>query len=172
MAEQVAAIEYGPAMRALTDKQQKFVLAMGANPFGSRAEWAIAAGYSNVKDGAKVRAHELLHDPKISAAVFEVTRQLLTTVGPLMATEALLRAVADPKNKQHIKAAELIGNRVGLHEVREIKVEHREKSIEEKIEEIKRLARMLRIDASRLLGIPAGSLDQPKMKVIEGKVDG
>jgi hypothetical protein len=31
---------------------------------------------------------------------------------------------------------------------------------------------MLRIDPSGLLGLPKGALDQPEMKLIEGKVEG
>lgn len=90
--------------------------------------------------------------PKITAAVFEVSRQLLTTVGPSVATQALLRIASDRKHRHHLKAAELIANRVGLHETREVVVKHAEESLEAKIEQVRLLARILRIDPEPLLG--------------------
>lgn len=153
--------QYGPAMAALTEMQRKFVIAMVNDPFASATKWALAAGYSDHKDGAKVRAHEVIHNPKVEAAALEVGRLMLTTAGPVVAAAALLRAARNPKHPHHIKAAELIMNRVGLHEVKELRVEHREEPVEVKAEKIKALCRMLRVDPATLLGA------EPEMKVIE-----
>jgi hypothetical protein len=38
-------VEHGPAMRALTDKQRKFVMAALADPEGNPVAWARLAGY-------------------------------------------------------------------------------------------------------------------------------
>jgi phage terminase small subunit len=140
---------------------------MTNDPFGDAAKWARAAGYSDHKEGAKVRGFEALHNPKVEAAALELGRQMLSTAGPVVAAAALLRAARNPNHPQHIKAAELIANRVGLHEVRELRVQKVEEPVEVKAEKIKALARMLRIDPATLLG----GEPEPEMKLIEGKAE-
>jgi hypothetical protein len=97
----------GEAMRKLSPKKQAFVLAMAANPFGSAADWAKAAGYSDVAEGAKVRASENLHSEAVQAAVFEVAKQLLWGVGPLPAARGLLDLASNPKGKGYQRAVEM-----------------------------------------------------------------
>lgn len=147
-------ITLGPAMMALSPMRRKFVMAMAANPLGSATQWAIAAGYSNHKDGAKVRAFEVMHDPKLEAAVFEFGRTTMAAMGPILATTALLRIVQNPDHPQHLRAAEAILNRVGLHELTEHKVtvDHRDQTGDAMIERIRALAAKHGMDASALLG--------------------
>lgn len=157
--------EWGPAMSALTEKQRRFVLAMAADPFGNATDWARAAGYSDVKEGAKVRGHGCMHSPKVEAAVLEFSRSMLGTVGPILATQVMLRAAANPKGKNRLRAAEMIANRVGLHEVQEVHVRRTDETLEAKVVRLKQLAAALGVDPAALIGVNAGS-----PKLIEGKV--
>lgn len=143
-------------MMALTEMQRKFVLAMASDPFGGAKKWAIAAGYSNVKDGAKVRGHELVHSPKIEAAVLEVGRSMISTVGPVLAAHAMLRVAANPKAKNHLRAVEMLANRVGLHEVQEINVRRTDLTGDALIERLRLLAGALGIDPASLVGANTG----------------
>lgn len=167
-----AEIEYGPAMRALSPMRQKFVLAMLANPFGSRRQWAIDAGYSNVKDGAKVRAHEVWQDPLIQPAALEVSRAMLGALGPVLATAGLLKVAANPKHPQYVKALELVANRVGLQEKQEIEVTHRDLTGDALLHRLHALAGRLGLDAQRLLGENISDVSRETVgepKVIEHK---
>lgn len=160
-------MELGPAMAALTEKQRKFVLAMVAEPFASRAKWARMAGYSDASEAAKVTAHYLMHNPKIEAATLEVSQGLLSTVGPVVAAAGLLRIAQNPRHKHHGRALEALANRVGLPEVKELRVKKVGESAEEKFERIKRLAALLGIDPAGLIG--ANVVAFP-VKQIEGKI--
>lgn len=144
--------EFGPAMAALKPLQQRFVLAMASDPFGNGAKWARMAGYSDVKERCKVTAHRLLHSPAIEAAVLEVGQSMLTTVGPILAAHVILRAAADSKNKKQLRAAEMLANRVGLHEVQEVHVTKTDRTGAAMVARIKALAAKHGLDAERLLG--------------------
>jgi phage terminase small subunit len=64
--------DLGPAMLVLDERQRRFVVgAIRAGGKSSMARIAEAAGYSNVKQGAKVRAHELTRNQKVLAALKE-----------------------------------------------------------------------------------------------------
>lgn len=155
---------FGPAMRALSEQQRRFVLAMLTEPFKPAAHWARVAGYSDVKEGAKVRAHHLVHDPRIEAAVAEVARATLNIIGPVLATQGLIRIAKNPKHPKHHWALEKLANRTGFHETTEHKVtvDHMG-SAEDVADRIRRAAELLGIDPAQLLGVNAG----PAMKVIE-----
>jgi hypothetical protein len=155
---------YGPAMRALTPLQRRFVLAMASDPFGNSARWARAAGYSNVKEGAKVRGHFLIHDARIEAAAFEVARARLDCEGPLLATAGLLRIARDRNHPKHARAVEMLANRVGLHEVQEVHVRRTDATGEGIVARIKALAADLGVDPAQLLGVNAAA---PAPKLIE-----
>lgn len=58
-----------------------FVLAMAADPFGSATAWARAAGDSDKSEAAKLRGSELLRDPKVEAAIFELANRCCTHAG-------------------------------------------------------------------------------------------
>lgn len=159
-------VELGPAMRALTERQRKFVLAMAVNPYGNAAAWARAAGYSDVKEGAKVRGHHLMHSPAVEAAVLEVAQGMMNTAGPILAAAGMLRAAANPRHKRHMQAVEMLANRVGLHEVKEVRVKKTDETGEALMERIRRLAGVLGVDADGLVG---ANVAAPKL--IEAKAD-
>lgn len=148
--------EFGPAMRALTEKQRQFVLAMAASPFGTAADWAREAGYSDSGEACKVRGSELTHNPKVQAAVAEHGRSYLNAVGPIVAVTGMLKIAQDPKHKQHLQAIEMIANRVGLHEKVEshVTVEHKDMTGEALAARIKQLGAKYGLDTSKLLGPP------------------
>lgn len=162
-------IELGPLMRALTEKQRRFVMAMACDPFGSASGWAKAAGYSDTGEACKVRGSQLIHDPRIEAAVAEFARGCLNTVGPLLGTHALLTIAADREHPKHLRAVEMLLNRVGLHEKTEhhVSVAHIDQTGAAMAERIKRLAEKYGIDAGRLLG---GERVE-SMKLIEGTAE-
>jgi phage terminase small subunit len=114
MTPDIPDLTLGPAMQRLNEMQRRFVLAMAADPLGSQWEWAVAAGYSDKSGAAKVRAHHLLQSHDVQAAILEVAKRLLGTVGPMIATKTLLRIAADPDHKENLRAAEFIASRAGL----------------------------------------------------------
>jgi len=154
---------FGPAMRALNSYQRKFVLAMAADPFGNARKWAIAAGYSDVKGGAKVQGYMCIHNPKVEAAVAEFARTQLNVLGPILATSGMMRIARNPKHRGHLKACELLANRVGFGEEQTINVVRTDQTGAAMVERIKQLAAALGIDPAALLGANAA----PGMKVIE-----
>lgn len=158
--------QFGPAMRALNDKQRLFVIAMMTEPFKPAAHWARMAGYSDVKEGAKVRAHHLVSDPKIEAAVAEVSRSTMNIIGPVLATQGMIRMARNPKHPKHHWALEKLANRTGFHETTEHKVvvDHMG-STEGAVDRIRKAAAMLGVDPATLLG-----LNTAPMKTIEGEV--
>lgn len=163
---------FGPAMAALTEKQRRFVLAMASDPFGNAKRWAIAAGYSDVKDGAKVRGHFLVHDPRIEAAVMEVARGTINAVGPILAVSVMLRAAANKKHPKHLRAAEMIANRVGLHETTEhvVNVNHSDRTGAALAKRIQEFAGMLGLDPAALLGVNAAPKQIEHQEVADGHV--
>lgn len=152
--------ELGPAMRALNERQRKFVLAMASDPFGNASKWARAAGYSDKSGAARVRGHYLVYHPMIEAAAFEVAAGLMGSVGPILAAQGMLRAAANPKHKKHMQAVEMLANRVGLHEVKEVRVKRTDETGEALIERVKRLARELGVDPDSLIG---ANVEGPKL---------
>jgi hypothetical protein len=157
---------HGPAMSALSERQRKFVLAMASDPYASAASWARAAGYSNANAACRTRAFELLRDPRVEAATFEVARAVMATVGPVLATHVLMRTAANPDHPMQVKAAELIANRTGFSEKQQIEVTHRDLTGEALIARLRALAERNGLDAEKLLGVKA---DFPKL--IEQKAD-
>lgn len=138
-------------MRALTEKQQLFVLAMLADPFGTQAKWARTAGYSDKSEAAKVKGSILVHDPKIAAAVAEVSRGQLNIVGPMLATQGLIRIARNPKHPKHLRAVEMLANRTGFHEKTEhhVVVDHAGGGA---LDRIRAAAALLGVDPAQLLG--------------------
>lgn len=159
-------------MQALTDKQRLFVLAMLTEPTGNAAKWARMAGYSDTKEGAKVRGHEVIHNPKVRAAAFEVARGQLDARGPIVAVEGLLRIAQRPSHKKHIVALLAVLDRVGMpatteHRVTVDRADRSQLGVE------KRIARALeRLEKLGRLPVPAARLAPPvdvDFKVIDGE---
>lgn len=150
--------KFGPAMLALTEKARTFVRLFVDNPRRSGAALARAAGYSDHKDGAKVRAHELLHSTKVLAAIDEELAKRFQT--DAVFGRYVMRQVAGQKNHpQRLKAAQGLTDRGGHAVVTEQRhvVEHRDQSGAALMARLKVLAAKFGLDAAALLG---GNLKQ------------
>jgi hypothetical protein len=149
------AFEAGPAMAVLTPLQRKYVLAMACDPFATPAEWARVAGYKESPNGnVRVQGHYLSHNPKIEAAIQEVSRAMLYREGPMLAAAGLLMIARNKNHPKHLRALETLANRVGLHETTEhtVKVEHTDLTGAAMAERIMALAAKHGMDPEKLLG--------------------
>lgn len=109
-------IPLGPAMAALSEKQRRFVHALFLAPksHGSRTFAARAAGYGTAnssRQSLSSMAHQLSSDPKVMAAISEVSASYLTTLGPA-AVRALRKLLDDPRHRDHGRALGIVMDRV------------------------------------------------------------
>ncbi len=109
-------IELGPKMQALPERERKFVwfyLTNEGPPNGAQA--ARDAGYSDVAEGAKVRAHGLLHRERVIQALEEVGKKAFRgLLGP--AVKAAAQLIQNEKHIDHSKAVFTTLARLGLGE--------------------------------------------------------
>ena len=146
--------DFGPAMAALNEKQRAFVMAMIEFPGITQAEAARRAGYSDVKDGAKVRGHYCAHNPAVQAAIREEAGKRLNSTS-LMAANALLAMLTDegvePKDK--IKAAGMLLDRSGFGAAQTINVNKTttDRTGKAIMDRIAALSQKLGVDATKLL---------------------
>lgn len=159
-------VEYqGPKMQALRDdRRRRFAFIMGCGEENA-AEAARAAGYSDVKDGAKVQAHHLMHDPDVLEAVQEVGRKALIGLAPL-AVKCAKAILQDKKHRAHARMVEVVFDRTGYI----AETEHRVTVTHvADIKELEALARRLALEGGipveRLIGV--NGLDGKSMKTIE-----
>jgi phage terminase small subunit len=104
----------GPAMAALNDRQQRYVHALFEAPrsHGSGVFAAKVAGYSASSRGVLASiAYQLNGDPRVQAAIAEVSQQHLTTLGPL-AVRALKRVLDNPAHRDFGRAIGIVMDRV------------------------------------------------------------
>lgn len=162
MFEQAAAMsdeaEYGPAMAALSEKQRAFVVAMLTVPGCSHAKAARIAGYSDVKDGAKVRGHHAAHNPAVQAALREEAGKRLNSLS-VVAANVMMDVMLDAKSptKDKLKAASAVLDRTGFAAAQNINVNKTITDISGKaiMDRIRSLAQKHGLDAAKLLGGPA-----------------
>jgi hypothetical protein len=107
-------LELGPAMQACSERERKFVLNYLANA-GNGADAARKAGFSDVAEGAKVRASVMLHRERVIAALEEVGRKSFR--GLLVpAVKAAMSLIEKPDHPDHAKTALSVLSRLGLAE--------------------------------------------------------
>jgi phage terminase small subunit len=109
-------VSHGPAMAALTAKQRRYVLALFEAPrsHGALTFAARAAGYGKAtssRQSLSQMAHQLNGDPRIQAAIAEVSRQFLTALGP-HAVRALKKILDNPAHRDHGRALGIVMDRV------------------------------------------------------------
>lgn len=157
--------EYGPAMEGLSERQRKFVLAMLLIPGCSHARAAREAGYSDVKDGAKVRGHYAAHNPRIQEAIREEARRRLDGLS-VIAANVMMDAMLDPKvpTKDKLKAASAVLDRTGFAAVQKIDVTRKDESGTAVLDQIKRLAERLGLPVQQLLGRPVVDAEFSEVK--------
>lgn len=157
--------KFGPAMSALPERMQLFVLACLAT--GERMNYTKAAklaGYEEGKIGSsqlKVQGHRLAHDPRVRAAITETAKNHFQA-STLFAATYLVRAVANPKidHKDRIKAATAILDRGGIHALtgHKLEVVHTDNRAE-KLLKVIALAKAQGIDPRMFLGTLADVTD-------------
>ena len=158
---------FGPAMKALTDMQRRFVIAMLDNGGRNATKCAAAAGYSQASRGAlTVKAHELSHNERVLAAMHEEAWKRMRSFG-LMAVSNLAQIADDPTNPQQLKACLGILDRVGLHAVTEHKIVKEDRTDQAMVNRILVLSKALKIDPKELLGTTGITIDAD-FKVING----
>jgi phage terminase small subunit len=115
MAKELTKSDFGPAMAILTERQQKFVLAMVTIPGCTFKRAAVEAGYSDVADGAKVRGHYLAHQPAVQAAIREEAGRRLNSLS-LLAANTMMAVMEDPEapHRDKMKAASAVLDRTGF----------------------------------------------------------
>jgi phage terminase small subunit len=151
--------DLSPAMRSLNEKQRRFVIAMVEYPNCTQAQAARIAGYSDVKEGAKVQGHLCAHNPSVQQAIREVAGLRLGSYS-VMAAEAVARVFMDPEaeDKDILKAAGMILDRTGYGAMQTINVnktvvDTTTKGIEERI--ARAMERLARLGDKPLEQIPA-----------------
>ncbi len=117
----------GPAMAALTDKQQAFVRALFEAPktHGAGTFAAKMAGYSSSSRSVLASiAYQLNGDPRVQLAIAEVSQQYLTTLGPL-AVRALKKVLGQPSHRDFGRAIGIVMDRVApQNSTHIVKVQH------------------------------------------------
>jgi phage terminase small subunit len=106
--------DLGPAMQVLTEKQRRYVLALFEAPkkYGRGVFAAERAGYQAASRGnLSVIASQLSADPKVQAAITEVSQARLTILGPT-AVDALEKLLENPKHRDHGRALGMVMDRV------------------------------------------------------------
>lgn len=110
---------FGPKMLALRERERRFVWAYLLNAMTdgkeNGAQAARDAGYSDVGEGCKVRAHGLLHRDDVLDAMQEVAGRELRGLA-LPAVLALSKLLAKPDHFDHRKSIEMVLNRTGMSE--------------------------------------------------------
>jgi phage terminase small subunit len=156
----------GSALAALTPKQQAFVMSLFEAPraYGSLTFAAKNAGYGNERSSRhslSVKGHELHRDPKVQAAIQEVSRQYLTLLGP-HAVRALKKVLDDPKSRDHGRALGMVLDRVApTQSTSVVKVEGKiELSARETAQALERIEQLAAKFAVRL----------PEPKIIDGEL--
>jgi phage terminase small subunit len=143
------------AMSQLTEKQQKFVIALLETGGQNNAEAARIAGYSQTNiNGCAIEANRLLRKPKVIAAIKEEAERRIHG-GVLLGASVLVEIAGDKLHKDRFRAASALLDRGGMMIVG--KTEHslviEDKRTEaELIEFITAQARLAGLDPRTLLG--------------------
>lgn len=114
--------DLGPKMLACSDLERRFIWAYLMNG-GDGAAAARAAGYSDVAEGAKVRAHECLQRDRVIEAMHEVSWKSMRGLS-LAAVAETARILRQGTDADRLKAAFGILNRTGFGEKTTVQHHH------------------------------------------------
>ena len=112
----------GPAMRELTEKQQRFVIAL-VEIGGNQTKAAALAGYSQAGRMHSTLATLNMRNEKVIAAIKEEADKRLRA-GTLLASSVLIEIAGNSMHKDQLKAATELLNRGGLMTVQKIEIAH------------------------------------------------
>ena len=163
----------GPAMRRLTSRQRRFVVAALEFPGATHEAIARRAGYSaSTSNSLKVQAHDNFASERVIAALHEEASKRLRSSAVLGAS-VLVEIAQDKGHKDRLRAAEALLNRIGFHELSEhrVSVQHSDATGKALTERIAEIARRLGVDPAKLLGVNA--VEAPaavEVKLLEGEV--
>ena len=145
----------GPAMRACTERERQFILALMVNGYNATRA-AAEAGFNGDAGALAVTGNRLRHKPKIIAAMQE---EALTRLNGdvLMATGTLARLANDPLTPAAVQAkcAIAILDRIPAFVVehkQKVEVTHTNRSRDQEIEDVVRLCKIARLDPQKVLG--------------------
>jgi phage terminase small subunit len=147
-------------MKALTEKQRRFVVAWFVT--GQREKAAHMAGYAG-DEGTnllEVSAHQVWHNARVQAAIIEYAKSALKGMVPI-ALHGLKTIMEDGGHKDRLKAISMTLNRTGLHETTEVQHVHTNETREEQLMRITEKARSLGLDPDKLLGGGRAFVTQP-----------
>lgn len=156
-------------MAALTEKQRAFVMAMIERPGITQTDAARVAGYSDTKEGAKVRGHYCAHNPAVQAAIREEAGKRLNSAS-LLAANVLVEILASDAipAKERLKAAGMLLNRTGFAAVQKIDVTRKDEGGANVLEQITRLAEKLSLPVQQLLNKPAAPVLDAEYSEVKG----
>lgn len=144
--------EVGPAMSALNPQQQAFVRNLATNG-GNATRAYIDAGYTvSSPEAGRVGGHRLAHNPKVLLAIREDAESRMHA-GAGMAADVMITVMRDATHKDRYKAAAHVLALAGISPT--IKHEHLiepSRSAKELLQEIRDMAKVLKLDAGKLLG--------------------
>lgn len=163
--------ELGPKMLALTERQRRFVLELVADPLMSRAEAARLAGYSDIAEGAKVRAHGLMHDQRIIDALHEQAGKRLWAIS-MKAAHRVDQMLDSDDDKVVLKAAVAVLDRTGFGAQQNININQtvRDESSKAILGRIEALADRLGVPVAGLLGAKSSSgTEKINMPVVDAE---
>lgn len=146
--------ELGPRMRALTERQRAFVMAVIEQPGITQGEAARLAGYSASSDVLlRKQGHFLAHDERIIAAIHETAGQRMRAQS-LMAANVLVELLGSENETIALKAAGMLLDRVGFGAQQNININQHvtDNSGKAIMERIRALAQKHGLDEAKLLG--------------------
>jgi phage terminase small subunit len=146
--------EMGPAMRALTEKQRRFVEALCSGE-SNHARAAAVAGYEGGPEFHKVNGYRLAHNPAVVAAIREEAEQRVNA-GSALAMSKLIEIARADGHKDQFKAVIRLLDQSGMVVVTKSEVTiHGPKDEKEQIARIRVLAEALGMDktaTNKLIG--------------------
>lgn len=145
-------------MLALTEMQRRFVIGWIQNRGKNAARVARAAGYSDKHECAKVKAHLMLHNPKVIRALHEEAGRRLDGMAAIaVAVLEENMASADPKARQ--AAADSVLDRTGYPRRTEQSVEVEDKRPQRTYDQL--LAAVTeKLKQHKLLELPAPTVSE------------
>ncbi len=109
-------LEMGPRLSVCSEQERRFVLAFVENGDGDATRAARDAGYVDNDNGAiRVRAHVLMHRPRVLDALEEVSKKLFRAQ-LVTAVRANQRLLENQKHPDHARTVQATLSRLGLAE--------------------------------------------------------
>jgi phage terminase small subunit len=146
-------VSYGPAMAALNEKQQLFVRGLFELPggkHGAATRACRAAGYGSPTSSAQSFASiasRLCANPMVQEAIQEMSRQYVTTMGPL-AVRALKNLLGDKAAKEHGRALGIVMDRIAPQQsTHTVNVNHH--AVDHSAEAVAQLRMLRSLDVAR-----------------------